>query len=258
MIHPTAIVHKNAILADDVEVGPYCLIGPGVKIGSGTKLGPHCIVHKDTVIGKDNNLVAACSVGADPQDLKYTGEQTFLEIGDNNTIREYVTINRATGEGNKTIVGSGNLFMTTSHVGHNSIIGNNNVIANSVAIGGHVVIEDKAILGGIAGVHQFCRIGKLSIIGGYTKVTQDIPPYSMCDGNPASICGLNKIGLDRAGISPEVQLLIKRALKILFREGLLISNAVKKVEKEIKQTEEVRYILDFVKSSERGVVRWTK
>jgi len=257
-IHNTAIVDKTAILADTVEVGPYCLIGPNVKVAAGTVFGSHCIVHKDTAIGKNNIFTTSSSIGGDPQDLKYKGEQTFLEIGDNNTIREYVTINRATGKGNKTIIGSGNLFMTTSHVGHNSMIGSHNVIANSVALGGYIVIEDRAILGGLSGVHQFCRIGRLSIIGGYTKAVQDIPPYSMCDGNPARIYGLNKIGLGRAGISSKRQLLLKRASKVLFAEGLLLSNAIKKVEKSMELTEEIKHLLEFVKSSERGIAHWKK
>jgi len=257
-IHSTAIVDKAAILADDIQVGPYCIIGPGVKIGRGTNVGPYCIIYKDTTIGKNNNLVAYCAVGGDPQDLKYKGEKSYLIMGDNNIIREGVTLNRATGEGNKTVIGNYNLFMTTSHVGHNCIIGNNNVVANAVAIGGHVIIEDKAILGGIAGVHQFCRIGALSIIGGYTKVVQDIPPYSMCDGNPARIYGLNKIGLGRACIPSKKQLLLKRAFKVLFAEGFLLANAIKKVEKDMDQTEEIKYLLGFVKSSERGIAHWKK
>jgi UDP-N-acetylglucosamine acyltransferase len=257
-VHKTAIVDKDAILADDVEVGPYCLIGPEVWVGPGTKIGPHCVIHRWTSMGRNNNLVLSCSVGADPQDLKYKGEKTFLEIGDNNIIREYVTLNRATGVGQKTQIGSNNLFMATSHVGHNCIIGNNNVMANAVAIGGHVVIEDNTIMGGLAGIHQFCRIGKFAIMGGCSKAIQDVPPYSMCDGDPARIFGLNKIGLDRAGISKDAQAALKKAFKILFHEGLLISNAVKKVEQEVLQTEEVKYLLDFVKSSERGVCHWTR
>lgn len=257
-IHKTAIVDKTAILADIVEVGPYCFIGPGVKIGSGTKFGPHCVVHKDTVIRNNNNFIAASSIGADPQDLKYKGEKTFLEIGDNNTVREYVTLNRATGEGNKTIIGSNNLFMAASHVGHNSIIGNNNVIANAALLGGHVIVENNAILAGMAGVHQFCRIGKFSITGGCSKVVHDIPPYSMCDGNPAKIYGINKIGLTRAGMPASAQALLKKAFKILFTEGLLVSNAVKKAEKEIKQINEIKYLLQFIKSSDRGMARWIK
>jgi UDP-N-acetylglucosamine acyltransferase len=258
MIHSTAIVDKNAILADNVEVGPYCLIGPGVKIGAGTKFGPHCVIHKDTAIGKNNRFTAFCSIGADPQDLKYKGEKTFLEIGDNNTIREYVTFNRATGEANKTAIGSDNLFMANCHIAHNCIVGNNAIIANAVLLGGHVTVEEHVVMGGMSGAHQFCRIGRFAIVGGCSKVVQDIPPYSMCDGNPAKVCGLNKIGLGRAGISSKTQLLLKKAFKILFAEGLLISNAVKKVEVEIAQANEVKCLIDFVKSSERGVVRWTK
>jgi len=258
MIHSTAIVDKNAILADNVEVGPYCLVGPGVKIGPGTKIGPHCVIHKDTTIGKNNKFVAFCSIGADPQDLKYEGEKTYLELGDNNIVREYVTFNRATGEGNKTIIGSGSLFMANCHIAHNCIIGNNAIIANAVLLGGHVVVEEHVVMGGMSGAHQFCRIGRFAIVGGCSKVVQDIPPYSMCDGNPAKVCGLNKIGLGRAGISSKAQLLLKKAFKILFAEGLLISNAIRKVEAGVEQVEEVKRLIDFVKLSERGVVRWTK
>jgi len=258
MIHSTAIVDKSAILADNIEVGPYCLIGPGVKIGSGTKIGPHCVVHKDTTIGKNNKFVAFCSVGADPQDLKYKGENAYLEIGDNNIIREYVTINRATGDGNKTIIGSNNLFMASCHVAHNCKVSNNVIIANSVLLGGYVMVEEHVVMGGMSGAHQFCRIGRFAIVGGCSKVVQDIPPYSMCDGNPAKIYGLNKIGLGRVGISDETQFLLKKAFKILFAEGLLIPNAIKKAESEIEQREEIKHLIDFVKLSERGVARWTK
>jgi len=254
-IHNTAIVHKTAILADSVEVGPYCLIGPEIKIGVGTKLGPYCVVHKWTTIGKNNNFVSACSIGGDPQDLKYKGEKTYLEIGDNNIVREYVTLNRGTGEGNKTVIGSNNLFMTTSHAGHNCIIGNNNVIANSVAIGGHVIVEDNVVIGGVTGIHQFCRIGKLAIIGGCSKVVQDIVPFSMSDGDPTKIYGINKIGLQRSGMKKEVQALLKRAFKILFNEGLIISSAIKKIEKEFDQIPEIVYLIKFIKLSERGVSR---
>jgi len=257
-IHKTAIIDKMTVLAGDVIVGPYSILGPGVKVAAGTVFGQQCIVHKDTVIGRNNNFLAACSIGADPQDLKYKGEKTYLEIGDNNTIREYVTLNRGTGKHNKTKIGSGNLFMAVSHVGHNSMIGNNNVLANAVLIGGHVTIEDNTILGGMVGVHQFCRVGRLAITGGCSKISQDIPPYSMCDGNPAKIYGLNKIGLDRAGISSKAQSLLKKAFKVLFAEGLLISNAVKKVEKEIELIDEIKHLLDFIKSSDRGMARWKR
>ena len=257
-IHKTAIVDKDAMLADDVQVGPYCLIGPGVKIGPGTKLGPHCVIHRDTVIGKNNNLTCACFVGADPQDLKYKGAKTYLVMGDNNIVREYVTLNRGTAEGEKTIIGSNNLFMAASHAGHNCAIGNNNVFANAVLLGGHVVVEDNAILGGMVGVHQFCRIGRLAIIGGCSKVVQDIPPFSMCDGNPASICGLNKLGLDRAGINSKIQLLLKRAFKLLFKQGLLITNAIKNVENQIDEIDEIKYLLQFIRSSQKDVARLTK
>lgn len=257
-IHKTAIVHKDAMLADDAEVGPYCLIGPAVKIGPGSRLGPHCVIHRNTTIGKNNNLVCACSVGADPQDLKYKGEKTYLEIGDNNIIREYVTLNRGTTEGTKTVIGNNNLFMTQSHVGHNCIIGNNIVIANSVPLAGHVIIEDNAVLGGLAGVHQFCRVGRLAIVGGCSKIIQDAPPFSMCDGYPARVWGINRIGLERAGVGRDMQALLKQAFKILFREGLLISNAIKKIERELAQTAEIKHLIDFVKSSERGICHWIK
>ncbi len=252
-VHSTAVIDKTAVLADDVQIGPYCFIGPGVEIGKGTKLGPHCIVHRWTKIGQNNDLVAACSVGADPQDLKYKKARTCLEIGDNNIIREYVTLNRATEEGKKTVIGSGNLFMATSHVGHNSVIGDNNVIANSAAIGGHVVIEDNAVIGGLVGIHQFCRIGRLSIIGGFSKAVQDVAPFSMCYGNPAKAYGLNKVGLDRAGITPQAQAVLKKAFKILFSDGLARPTAAKKIEEEFGQIPEIRHLLGFMKSSQRGL-----
>jgi len=257
-IHKTAIVDKTAVLADTVVVGPYCLIGPEVNIDSGTVLGPYCIVHRWTTVGKNNNFTGWASVGADPQDLKYKGEKTYFVLGDNNIIREYVTLNRATGEGSQTSVGNSNLFMAFSHVGHNCVVGNKNVIANSVPLAGHVTVEDNTVLGGNSAVHQFCRVGKLSIAGGCSKVVQDMPPFSMCDGNPAKVWGLNKIGLQRAGITTEAQGLLKKAFNILFHKGLSIPHALQGIEKELPQTAEIKYLIDFIRASERGICRSLK
>jgi len=252
-IHKTAIVHKQAKLADDIEVGPYCVIGDEVTIGAGTKIGPHCIINGITKIGKANKFYGASSIGSDPQDLKYKGEKTVLEMGDNNIVREYVTLNRGTDASGKTIIGNNNLFMAYSHVAHDCIVGNNCVLANVGTLGGHVELEDNVIIGGMVGVHQFCKIGKLAIIGGCSKPTQDIIPYSKSDGRPLKIFGINSIGLQRAGADKASISALKKAFKILFREGLGVPNALKKIESEVTDCAEIKHLIEFIKKSKRGI-----
>ncbi|PIP67504.1 MAG: acyl-[acyl-carrier-protein]--UDP-N-acetylglucosamine O-acyltransferase [Candidatus Omnitrophica bacterium CG_4_9_14_0_2_um_filter_42_8] len=257
-IHPTAIVDKKAKLADDVEVGPYAIIGPNVEIGKGAVVGPAANIEGYTTLGEGSRIFTGAIIGSPPQDLKYKGEKSFLKIGKNNTIREYVTMNLGTEEGTATCVGDDNLFMAYSHVAHNCRVGNNCVIANAGTLAGHVTLEDKVVLGGFAGVHQFTRVGKMSIIGGCSKVVQDIPPFSTCDGNPARVYGLNLIGVRRAGMSQKAQAELKKAFKILFHSGLALKNGIAKVKKEIASMEEVEYLLNFLKDSERGICRGGK
>jgi len=252
-IHPTAIVSKKAKLADDLAVGPYTIIGENVSIGARTKIGAHCLIDGNTSVGSNCEIFSGAVIGSRPQDLKYKGEKSFLEIGDDNIIREYCTLNPGTGEGGKTIVGSRNLFMAYSHVAHDCIVGNDCVIANNGTLAGHVTIEDKTVVGGLVAIHQFVRIGKLSIIGGCSKVVRDIPPYSTCDGHPAFVYGLNLVGLRRNNISPESIKELDHAFRILFNSGLTIKHALNNVEKEVSATEEVVYLVDFIKKSQRGI-----
>jgi len=257
-IHPTAIVDKKAKLADDVEVGPYAIIGPNVELGKGTVVGPRVNIEGYTIIGEGNRVFTGAIIGSPPQDLKYKGQKSFLKIGNNNTIREYSTMNPGTEEGTATRIGDGNLFMAYSHVAHDCKIGNSCVIANIGTLAGHVTLEDRVVLGGLAAIHQFTRVGKMSIIGGCSKVVQDIPPFSTCDGNPARVYGLNLIGVRRAGMPQKAQAELKKAFKILFHSKLALKNAVAKVKKEIPSIEEVEYLLNFLKDSERGICRGGK
>jgi len=254
-IHHTAIVSKKAKLADDITVGPYAIIGDNAVIGPGTKVGAFCLIEGNTTIGRNCELFTGAVIGSRPQDLKYKGEEVFLEIGDNNIIREYSTFNPATEEGSKTSVGNDNLFMAYSHIAHDCVVGNNCVIANNGTLAGHVTIEDKAVIGGLVAIHQFVRIGTLSIIGGCSKVVQDIPPYSTCDGHPARVYGLNLVGLRRHGIPKESIHQLSRAFKVLFNEGLSPKHALEKIEKEITQTPEVSYAVNFIRNSQRGIAR---
>jgi len=255
-IHPTAIVSKKAKLADDVTVGPYAIIGDSVTVGRGTKIGAHCLLEGYTTVGQDCEIFTGAIIGSRPQDLKYKGEKSFLKIGDNNIIREYCTFNPGTGEGGETIVGNHNLFMAYCHIAHDCRLGDHCTIANNGTLAGHVSIGDAAVVGGLVAIHQFVRMGTLSIVGGCSKVVQDIPPYSTCDGHPASIYGLNLIGLRRSQtpIPRESIRQLDLAFKILFNSGLTKSHARERLQEEIsKPCAEVLHLIDFVKNSERGI-----
>jgi len=254
-IHPSAIISSQAKLAANVSVGPYSIIGDQVTIGADTKIGAHCVIEGNTTIGQNCEIFTGAVIGSRPQDLKFKGEKVFLEIGNNNIIREYCTLNPGTKEGSKTSVGNDNLLMAYSHVAHDCRVGNGCVLANNSTLAGHVSIEDKAVIGGIVAIHQFVRIGMLAIIGGCSKVVQDIPPFSTCDGHPARVYGLNLVGLRRKGISHDAIKKIDQAFKLIFNSGLSPKHALEKVEKEIEKTEEIIYLVDFVKSSERGLTR---
>lgn len=240
-------------MADDISVGPYSIIGDSVAIGEGCKIGAYCLIEGNTGIGKSCEIFTGAVLGSRPQDLKYKGEKSFLEIGDNNIIREYCTFNPGTAEGGKTVIGDNNLFMAYAHVAHDCTVGSFCVIANNGTLAGHVNVEDKAVVGGLVAIHQFVNVGRLSIIGGCSKVVQDIPPYSTCDGHPARVYSLNLIGLRRNDIGSEAIEHIKHAFKILFSLGLSIKHALEKVEKDIPQTTEVDYLVNFLKNSRRGV-----
>ena len=254
-IHSTAIVDKKAKLADDVEVGPYAFIGPDTEIGKANVIGARATIDGHTVLGEANRIFTGAVIGSIPQDLKYKGKKTFLRIGNNNIIREYVTMNPGTEDGTVTSIGDGNLFMAYSHVAHDCRIGNSCIVANVGTLAGHVTLEDKVVIGGLAAIHQFTRIGKMAIIGGCSKVVQDVPPFSTCDGNPTRVYGLNLVGIRRAGMSQKAQRELKRAFKILFHSMHALKNGIKEVEKEIEPVEEVKYLLNFLKNSERGICR---
>jgi len=254
-IHPTAIVSKKAKVAGDVQVGPYSIITDNVVIGKSTRIHAYCVIEGNTTVGEDCEIFTGAVIGSQPQDLKYKGEKSFLEIGDNNIIREYSTFNPGTEEGSKTIVGSNNIFMAYSHIAHDCAVGNNCIIANNGTLAGHVTIEDKVVVGGLAAIHQFVRVGMLSIIGGCSKVVQDIPPYSTCDGHPARVYGLNLTGLRRNGIAKDSIEHLGQAFRILFNAGLTIRHALEKIKEEVPPGNEVSYLIDFIKKSQRGIVR---
>ena len=255
-IHPTAIVSPDATLAEGVEVGPYSIIGPNVHIGKKTVIGPHVVIESHTDIGEACRISQFASIGGDPQDLKYRGEETRVVIGNHNTLREYVTINRATvSDIGVTIIGDHNLLMAYCHVAHNCKLGNHIVMANAANLAGHVHVEDFAIIGGLTGVHQFTRIGAHCIIGGASAVTKDVPPFVMASGNFAKLYGLNVIGLKRRGFTDETIGAIKEAYRIVFRSSMLLSAAIKKVEEVVEDLPEVRQFVDFIRKSERGICR---
>lgn len=251
MIHPTAIIHPGAELAADVEVGPYAVIDAGVVLGAGCRLGPHVYLTGQTTIGVGNIFHAGCVIGGPSQDLKYKGEPTRLRIGDHNTFREHVTVNRSSGPEEDTVLGNHNLLMACSHVGHNTVIGNSVRLANGALLGGHVSIEDYAIISGNAMVHQFTRIGTLAMMQGGAGISKDLPPYTMALGNN-SICGLNIIGLRRSGVSAEERLELKRAYRFLFRGSLPLTAAVAAAHAQFPGGP-ARSLVDFVAASERGV-----
>ena len=252
IIHQTAIVDPEAELGAGVEIGAFSIIGQNVTIGNGTVIEPHVIVEPGTTIGKDSRICSGAILGGTPQDSKYKGERSFLTIGDRNIIREYVTIHRATGEDNTTTIGNDNMFMAYCHIGHNCSLGSGIMMANMVGISGHVIVEDKAVFGGMVGVHQFVRIGKLTMLGGYSKVVQDVPPFMMADGRPMKVYDLNIIGLRRNGVPPKVRSELKQAYKLLYRSNLNLSQAVETIENEIEPSAERDYLLEFMRNVKFG------
>jgi len=253
MIHPSAVVHPKAELGANCEIGPFCVIGENVVLGQACHLHSHVVVGGHTRLGDNNEIFPFASIGLQTQDLKWKGGLTRTEIGNNNTFREYVTIHSATGDGEVTRVGSDNHILAYSHIAHNVMMGNNVIMSNVGTLAGHVIVEDFAVVGGLAAIHQFCRIGKMSIIGGCSKVVQDVPPFMLADGNPAETRTVNKVGMERNGVSEEAQSVLRQAFKILFREGLTIPNALVRIEQDLPQLPEVQHLVNFVRTSERGI-----
>ena len=252
-IHPTAVVHPRAELDADVVVGPYACIGADVAVGGGTWIGAHVVLEGRTSIGRHNKIFHGAVVGAVPQDLKYRGEPTMVRIGDGNTIREYATIHLACIEGEATRVGDDCLLMAYSHVAHNCRLGDGVILANSVNLAGHVEVHDHAIVGGVTPVHQFVRIGAHSIIGGGFRVPKDVPPFARCGGYPLRVVGLNTVGLERHGFDEDRRAVLKRAYRILFRSGLNVGQAVERLRAEFGADDDVRTLIDFIATSERGI-----
>jgi UDP-N-acetylglucosamine acyltransferase len=255
-IHPTAIISPDAHLEEGVEIGPYSIIGSDVKIGKNTLIGPHTVIDDYTHIGEGNHIFQFCSIGAPPQDLKFGGEKTRVVIGNFNTIREFVTIHRSTtADIGVTIIGDHNLLMAYTHVAHNCKLDNNIIMSNAATLAGHIHIEDYAIISGLTGIHQFCRIGEHCMIGGASAVVKDIPPYVIAQGNHAKLFGLNLIGLKRRNFSEKTIKAISEAYRIIFRSKLLLEDAIKKAEAEVENLPEVNHFIKFIKESERGVCR---
>jgi UDP-N-acetylglucosamine acyltransferase len=229
-IHPTALVDPAADLAQGVVVGPFAVIGPKVRIGVGSEIGPHVVIDGRVSIGSDNKIFPGACIGLEPQDLKYAGDDTEVVIGDSNRIREYVTINRATALGERTVLGDHNLLMAYSHIGHNCRLGNRIVIANGVAVAGHVVIDDKAVIGGVLGIHQFVHIGGLAMVGGMSRIDRDVPPYAIVEGHPGRLRGLNLIGLRRSGLADADNGAVLKELqtlwKLLYRSEFTLKQAL--------------------------------
>ncbi|MEH6588819.1 MAG: acyl-ACP--UDP-N-acetylglucosamine O-acyltransferase [Halioglobus sp.] len=256
MIDKQAIVDPSAKLADDVTVGPWSIIGPDVEIGPGTRIESHVVLKGPTIIGANNHIFQFSSVGEDTPDLKYRDEPTRLVIGDNNVIRENVTIHRGTVQDrSETTIGNDNLIMAYSHIGHDSVIGNNTILVNNTALAGHVQIGDWAILSGYTLVHQFCKIGPHSFSGMGTAIGKDVPAYVTVSGAPAEVRTINTEGLRRRGFSADAISQLRRAFKILYRQGLTIDIALQRLEVMVRETPEIELLIDSIKSSERGIVR---
>jgi UDP-N-acetylglucosamine acyltransferase len=255
MIHPTAVIHPGAQIGADCEIGPYCVIGKDVVLGARSRLHSHVVIDGHTRLGEENQVFPFVSIGLRTQDLKWKGGITRTEIGDKNTFRESVTIHSATADGEATIVGSHNHILAYSHIAHNVTLANHIIMSNVATLAGHVIVEDRAVIGGLAAVHQFCRIGKMSLIGGCSKVVQDVVPYMIVDGNPGETRTVNKVGMERNGVSEEAQAALRQAYKILFREGLIISNALTQIEAELGNVPEVQHLIQFVRTSERGITK---
>ena len=253
MIHPTAIIHPNATIGAGCDIGPFCVIGENVSLGEKCRLHSHSVIDGHTRLGGGNELYPFVALGTKTQDLKYSGGHPRLEIGDQNVFREGVTVHCGTNDGEATVVGSNNLFLIHAHVAHDCILGNDIIMSGYAGLAGHCVVGDSVIMAGYAGVHQFCRVGKFSLIGGCSKVVQDVPPYMIVDGNPGETRTINKLGLERAAFSEEVQTVLRAAYKILYREGLATTNALAKIEGELPPLPEVKHLVEFFRASKRGV-----
>jgi UDP-N-acetylglucosamine acyltransferase len=252
-VHPTAIVDPSAVLGDDVRIGPGTLIGPEVRIGSGSEIGSHVVIEQKTTLGEQCRIHHGAVLGTDPQHLKFEGEETWLRVGNRTQVREYATLNRGTSWSGETVVGDDCLIMAYAHVAHDCHLGNHVILTNATQLAGHVTVGDWAILSGLVAVHQFVRIGRHALIGGLSRVSQDVVPFSRVSGNPPKIFGINSLGLERRGFSREVRSGLKRAYQTLFHSDLNLSAAVARVKEEMSMEGEVGELIQFIEGSKRGV-----
>ena len=254
-IHPTAIVDPRAEIGPGTVVGPYCIVAANVVLGADCWLQHHVTLDGPMMAGAKNKFYAYCSIGQQTQDLKYKGEPTYLEIGDENTFREFVTVNRSTTAAGKTRIGHRGNFLAYSHVGHDCTVGDAVVFSNNGTLAGHVQVGDHAIMGGLTAVHQFCRLGRYAITGGCSKIVQDVPPFMIADGNPAKVRGINVMGLDRSGFAPDTIKTIKEAFRLIYRSKYNTRQAIDAIQQELPASPEISQILEFVQNSERGIIR---
>jgi len=255
-IHPSAIISPHAEIEEDVAIGPFCIIGEGVHIKKGSKLFSNVILECNTEIGNNCTIYPFTSIGLPPQDLKYKDEKTSVKIGDNNTIREYVTIHRASVSGDGiTTIGDNNFLMAYVHIAHDCKIGSHVIMANVATLAGHIVVEDHTVIGGLVAIHQFTRIGAYAMVGGFSGVGQDIPPYMIASGARAKLFGLNAIGLKRHGFSDQTINELKKAYKILFREKHTLKEAIKKIQEDLPYTDEIKHLIEFIQKNKRGICR---
>lgn len=254
-IHPQALVSSSSRLDEDVKIGPYVIIGDNVHIGSGSYVDSFAQVLGYTEVGHNCHIFSYAILGNTPQDLKYKGDKSYLVIGDNNQIREFVTINPGTEKNSKTVIGNNNLFMAYSHIAHDCRVGNDNVLANGATLAGYVEIGNRVVIGGLVAIHQFCRLGNFSMVGGCSKVVQDIPPYSLCDGHPAKVYGLNLVGLRKATFPLSTIKVLKKAFRLLFFQNHPSSEAQRLIKENLPPLKEIDCLLQFISSSKRGLAR---
>jgi len=254
-IHPTAIVSAKAELSDGVEVGPYSIVGDNLKIGANTRIDSHVVLAGWTTIGSGCQIFPGAVIGTIGQDVKFKETKNYVEVGDNTIVREYVTINRPTGPEGYTRVGKNVFLLAYSHVAHECEVGDSVVMANAATIAGHVTVEEGAVIGGLTGIHQFCKIGKFAMIGGASRVIKDVLPYTVAAGNPAKIGGLNTVGLNRRGFSQDEIATLKKAYRLIFRSKLNVSQAVERIQAELKPSPHLEHLLNFINNCERGIAK---
>jgi UDP-N-acetylglucosamine acyltransferase len=254
-IHPTAVVAESAKIGKDVVIGPYCIIEDNAVVGDNTKLWSHVFVGEDTSLGSGNVVYQGAILGSISQDLKYEGGRTYLRVGNDNIIREFVTINKGTAPETETLVGSNNAFLAYTHIAHDCIVGNSVIMSNLSTLAGHVEVEDSAVIAGYVGVHQFCKIGKMAMVGGMTKITKDVPPYVKVQGDPARVYGLNSVGLDRNGVAKADRRVLRQAYNLLYRSGYNVSQAIDEIRSDLEINPVLASFLEFLERSERGIVK---